>query len=274
MAELEKENVIFETLPTKVNNAWILDGMVQIQMVKKGGAFPFGELADIHLNIIQSLFRIEETVRVDIVFDRYDVTDSIKCMERSRRVTIDMGLEVKIHNPSTPLPRQLVKYIRTPKNKTALITFISNYLVDKAKSSLLPGNILVIGGGLQNSDQAMCIRGGNASLIRSLACNQEEIDTHMLLHASHTADTPSRDVIVSPDTDVAVLGVHFAQTIGSEIWFKTGVKDLVRYIPLHDIARDFGSKICESMLACPALTGCDSTSYLSGKGKQRAWRIL
>ena len=42
MAELEKENVIFETLPTKVNNAWILDGMAQIQMVKKGGAFPFG----------------------------------------------------------------------------------------------------------------------------------------------------------------------------------------------------------------------------------------
>ena len=50
MAEMEKEAVIFETLPAKVNNAWILDGMAQIQMVKKGGAFTFGELADIHFN--------------------------------------------------------------------------------------------------------------------------------------------------------------------------------------------------------------------------------
>ena len=58
--------------------------MVQIQMVKKGSAFTFRELADIHFKIIQSLFRIEETVRIDIVFDRYDVTESIKSMERSR----------------------------------------------------------------------------------------------------------------------------------------------------------------------------------------------
>ena len=224
MSEMEKEAVIFENLPTKVNNAWILDGMAQIQMIKKGGAFTFGELADIHYSIIQSLFRTDETVRIDIVFDRYDVTDSIKSMERARRVTNDMGLEVKIHNPSTPLPRQWDKYICNPKNKTALVTFMSNYLVDKARSSLQPGNILVIGVGLQNSDQAMCVRGGNASLIRRLTCNHEEADTRMLLHASHAAGMVSRVVIASPDTDVAVLGVHFAKTIGSELWFKPGVK--------------------------------------------------
>ena len=165
-------------------------------------------------------------MRVDIVFDRYNVTDSINSMERSRRVTIDMGLEVKIDNPSTPLPRQWVNVLQ----RIRLLSF-TFYLVDKSRSSLQPGNILVISGGLKNSD-AMCIRGGNASLIRSLTCNHEEADTRMLLHASHAADMLSRVVIMSPDTDVAVLGVHFAQTIGSEIWFKTGVKDLVRYTPL------------------------------------------
>ena len=146
---MEKEVVIFETLPTKVNNAWILDGMAQIQMVMKGDAFIFGELADIHFNIIQSLFRIEETVRIDIVFDRYNVTDSIQSIERSRWVTNYMGMEVKMHNPSTQLPRQWGKYICDPKYKTALITFISNYSADKARSSLQTGNILVIGGGLK-----------------------------------------------------------------------------------------------------------------------------
>ena len=45
-------------------------------------------------------------------------------MERSHRVTNDMGLEVKKnHIPSTPLPRQWDKYICNPKNKTTLDTF-------------------------------------------------------------------------------------------------------------------------------------------------------
>ena len=50
-----KEAVIYETLPTKVNNAWILDGMAQLQMVKKGCSFTFGELADINLNISRGM---------------------------------------------------------------------------------------------------------------------------------------------------------------------------------------------------------------------------
>ena len=115
---------------------------------------------------------------------------------------------------------------------------------------------------------------GNSSLIRSLTCNHEEVDTRMLLHASHAADMLSRVVIMSPDTDVAVLGVHFAQTIGSELWFKISVKDLVRYIPLHDITKAPDSKMCESIQASHALTGCDPTSYLCGKGKLRAWWIF
>ena len=134
--------------------------------------------------------------------------------------------------------------------------------MDKARSSLQLGNILVIGGCLENSDQSMYVQGWRASLIRRLTCNHEEADTRMLLHTSHAVDMLSRAVIVSPDTDV---GMHFAQTIGSELWFKTGVKGLVWYIQLHDIAGELGSKMCDSILAPHAPTGCDSTSYLSGK---------
>ena len=114
----------------------ILDEMAQIQMIKKGGALIVGELADIHFSVTQSLFRAEETVRIYLLFDRYDVQDSINSMERSRRMTNDTGLEVKIHNPSTPLPRQRDKYICNPKNKIAHVNFLSNYLIDKLRSSL------------------------------------------------------------------------------------------------------------------------------------------
>ena len=33
---------------------------------------------------------------------------------------------------------------------------------------------------------------------------------------------------MSPDTDVAVLCIHFAQKIGTGLWFKPGMKDLLR----------------------------------------------
>ena len=64
-------------------------------------------------------------MRIDIVFDRYDARNLIKSLEHSRRVTNDMGLEVKNYNHSTPLPRQWDKYICNPKNKTAFVTSIS-----------------------------------------------------------------------------------------------------------------------------------------------------
>ena len=56
-------------------------------------------------------------------------------MERSRRQTSDMGLEVKIQNPSTPLPRQWDKYISNPKNKTSLVKFIIKIIVRSFGSS-------------------------------------------------------------------------------------------------------------------------------------------
>ena len=42
--------------------------------------------------------------RIDVVCDRYDVSDSIKAAERARRGTVDMQ-EIAIHNENTPLPK-------------------------------------------------------------------------------------------------------------------------------------------------------------------------
>ena len=99
--------------------------MAQIQLIKKLGVFTFRELAYIHFSIIHDLFRSKETVRKDIVFDRYDVRDSIKSMERFRRVTMKWDWKFKF----IILPRR-DKHICNPKNKTAFVTFVSNYLVN------------------------------------------------------------------------------------------------------------------------------------------------
>ena len=45
-------------------------------------------------------------------------------MERSRRITNDMGLEVKIHNPSTPLP-DTSQYMILPESW--VLQFVNQY---------------------------------------------------------------------------------------------------------------------------------------------------
>ncbi|KAI8479718.1 hypothetical protein Bbelb_425210 [Branchiostoma belcheri] len=59
-----------------------------------------------------------------------------------------------------------------------------------------------------------------------------------------------------------------------ELWFKTGVRDNVRFIPLHTLSKNLGSSLCAALPGFHALTGCDSTSALFMVGKKKAWRIL
>ena len=77
-------------------------------------------------------------------------------------------------------------------------------------------------------------------------------------------------MIKSPDTDVLVLCVsHFTGIGCNELWFCTGVSDRQRYIPVHSIQEKLGERLCQSLPAFHALTGCDSTSSLSCRGKKK-----
>ena len=96
-----------------------------------------------------------------------------------------------------------------------------------------------------------------------------------MLHSKHAATTHPRIVIQSPDTDVAVLSVaHFEDLCCQELWFKTGIKDRQRYIPVHSILSSLARPLCNWLLPFHALTGCDSTSAFSGIGKKKAWKVM
>ena len=88
------------------------------------------------------------------------------------------------------------------------------------------------------------------------------------MHHSH-----HRIVIQLPDTNVAVLcKVHFHDLECQELWFHTGVKDGMRFIPpLHSA---LGQLLCKALPAFCALTGCNSTSALQRIGKKTAWTTL
>ena len=134
---------------------------------------------------------------------------------------------------------------------------------------------MILGGGYKNGRECRLITRGHAVQRPSLESDHEEADTRLLLHAHHASSDHAQVIVQSPDTYVAVICVHMYGTIMCpKLWFRTGVKNRRSYIPIHDIVSAIGPELCRALPALHALTGCDSTSALSGIGKQTALRKL
>ena len=83
----------------------VIDGMALIQMVKAGNTATFGELSDILFGIILNTFKKPSIKRVDVVFDRYDIEDSIKSFEGVCRGS-KASIEVRIYGRRVKVPNQ------------------------------------------------------------------------------------------------------------------------------------------------------------------------
>ena len=113
--------------------------------------------------------------------------------------------------------------------------------------------------------------------VEDLKSNQEEAGTRMLLHAKYAAGQCQEATIViqSPDTDVLVLSAaHFEDITSKELWFHTGVKDRLHFVPVHDVCQNLSNRVLKVLPAFHALTSCDTTRALSGIGKKKPWNVL
>ena len=68
--------------------------------------------------------------------------------------------------------------------------------------------------------------------------------------------------------------LHTSDISHEELWFRTGVRDRHRYVPVHLTCQKLGQKLCKALPAFHALTGCDTTSVIAGVGKKKAWEVL
>ena len=102
---------------------------------------------------------------------------TIKEGERARRGALEGTLEVMIHGPSTPVPKQWRKFIPNPQNKKTLCDFLSLMFCELGKQRLPPGCTLVIVGGFKDGRRAVLVRHGHLEDVADLASNQEEADT-------------------------------------------------------------------------------------------------
>ena len=83
--------------------------MALVQTLKSAGSRTFKDLAERFFNVLFTPLRQGQCRRVDVVFDRYDVQESIKESERVRRGS-SRALEIQIPNKHTPVPKQWGKF--------------------------------------------------------------------------------------------------------------------------------------------------------------------
>ena len=95
-------------------------------------------------------------------------------------------------------------------------------------------------------------------LISELESNHEEADTKMLFHINLISQNNFQSVlIISPDTDVALLCMYYYNLIGIDIYFRTGsgnkgrilrIRDLVNNLEMRTSVITKVFKICRSIL--------------------------
>ena len=100
MAEVERKCQAQGRLPeSALSTAFIFDAMDLVQTLKSAGSRTFGDLDG------KTPLRQGQCKRVDVVFDRYDVQESIMESERVRRGS-SRALEVQSTKKHTPVPKQ------------------------------------------------------------------------------------------------------------------------------------------------------------------------
>ena len=275
-SQLLKELEGLVTSNTVLNNdnnnlsASIIDFMAVIQSTNLSGLTTFHELAERLEKSILSNFK--ESRVIALVPDRYDVI-SIKANERKRRQQSSSRMFVITHD-TQKLPKNLQQFLSNADNKVNLINYLFKKWIASFSSKLQEGQIVYFA----NLDgTTMEVQKDHSNQVE-LKSDQEEADSKMLVYCKYLLCHPlTRIILSSPDTDVLVICCYHQTcclTMLQEFWFKTGVANRRRYIPVHEISSNLGSSFTKMLPAFHTITGCDSVSSLNGVGKKGAFQSL
>ena len=257
----------------------IVDSMSVVQALDGGKYKSFGDVAEEYMK--RSFKALGWADTIIEVFDRYDVPNSVKDAERSRR---GAGLQYKEYEviAGRGVP-QWKRFLSVGKNKTNLIEFLADYIGKNAPNQLKWNQTIYLAG--VSGGKVIEVTEQGARYVDHLACNQEEADTKIIFYALladqifESTHQKGRIIVKSPDTDVLVLCVHYFSKFRStkEMWIQTGIvtgtTDLRRFIPVHEICHNIAQEIQTVLPAIHALTGCDSTSAFFGKGKSTVLKV-
>ena len=204
------------------------------------------------------------TNRVNVFFSPYRYIDqSLKTRTRKKR-TSGNEVKYKITSNSDISKKSLKQLLAHIETKQALTEYLAKYTMDSLKDSFQIAvtfskqtitNIPNLSADLRNHDH-------------------EEADTLLVLHAIDVAKTnPFNEcVVVSPDTDVFLLLLHYYEVLPLAILFRTGRGDAERDISIKQCYESISCKKAKAILGFHVFTGCDQIGRFSGKGKLTWWK--
>jgi hypothetical protein len=157
-----------------------------------------------------------------------------------------------------------------------LAAFVSNYIVQAGQSRLTDGMSIILAGGFEDGEMVKLVQASQVLPVPTLFSSHEEADTRMVLHGIELAKNHSRLIFQCDDTDVMVLLTYYTSKgmLGSNVQMLVGHSGKQRYVSINQVSDNLGADICQSLPACHALTGCDSTSSLYKIGKVKAFNKL
>ena len=93
---------------------------------------------------------------------------------------------------------------------------------------------------------------------------------HIFVHVINASKKFRRILIKTVDSDVVVIAVSMFYRIPglNELWIEFGTGKSLKFIPVREIAIKIGEAKSYALPFCHALSACDTTSSVAGKGKK------
>ena len=102
-----------------------------------------------------------------------------------------------------------------------------------------------------------------------------ETTKRLILHLCEAVDEGyERVLVISRDTDVLLLLVHFMPTKPVEVWMIYATAKSRKCYQVHEASQRLTQSVKTNLLSVHALTGCDTTSAFHGYRKKSCWKTF
>ena len=155
--------------------------------------------------------------RIDVVFDVYH-SDSTKSAERIQRGSTE-GIAF-----SNIMPGHKIKNWRRLLSCTESKNKLTAFLTESWKEQKFQV--------ITSSDRCIKLTENGWQEIYDLQSTQEEVNTRILLHAKHAAETIPALICITEDTDVFIICLRLCQDVNSNIFIRRGSKLSVRLVDI------------------------------------------
>ena len=229
------------------------------------------ELISIHQNVRNGHIYIGVMTysKVVLIFYRYDES---KSNLKSHIWTSRHGNQIQYKSTRRTMIKdiKLKKLLSHPENKRVICKLFAE--MTSAKFEALQKQYIVIEGTtiLANIPDWQQESHDQHEADTLLPCTIRELH---LKHHTSSGRAPSFRIL-SPETDVFIIGIHLVTLSGIEIVFKQITSKKRKVVSLQDVVSRLGITVCEAFLPDYIFTGCDYTGKFNTITKSRALKTL